>query len=130
MEKTKEMVYDENLHFEHQNWKSEMDFWKDELKTFNNRLSELITRYTSKEVLKQMEHYQNEFALHSGVIDDLQETIEKHEASIAGHSQTGNESMDIALVKTHMNFREKIETQRQIYVDMKKNFLRFLTKYM
>jgi|SRR5680860_290053 len=130
MEKTKEVVYDENLHFEHQNWKSELDFWKDELKTFNNRLSEMVTRYTSKEVLKQLEHYQNEIALHSGTIQDLKETIDEHEGSIAGHSQKGDESMNVALVNTHMDFREKMETQRQIYAEMKKGFFRFLTKYM
>ena len=93
-------------------------------------MSELVTRYTSKEVLKQLEHYQNEFALHNGVIQDLQETIEEHEASIAGHSQKDNESMDVALVKTHMDFRDKMETQRQIYADLKKEFFRFLSKYM
>jgi hypothetical protein len=126
----KEVVYDENLHFEHQNWKMELDFWKDELKTFNNRLGELVTRYTSKEVLKQLEHYQNEFALHSGIIEDFRETIEEHEMSIAGHSKTNKQSMDVTLVKTHMDFREKMETQRQIYGDLKKDFFRFLTKYM
>ena len=130
MEKTKEVFYNENLHFEHRNWRSELDFWKDELKTFNNRLSELVTRYTNKDVLKQLEHYQNEFTLHSNVIDDLQETIEKHEASIAGHSKTGDESMNVVLVKTHVDFREKMETQRQIYADLKKVFFRFLSEYM
>ena len=130
MEKTTEIVYNENLHFEHQNWNSELAFWEDELKTFKNRLSELVTRYTEKKVLKQLEHYQNEFILHGGVIDDLMETIEKHEISIAGHTQTDNESMDVPLVKTHMAFRGKMETQRQMYADLKREFFRFLTKYM
>ncbi len=130
MDKTKEVVYDEYLHFEHQNWKSELDFWKDELKTFTNRLSELVTRYTNKDMLKQLEHYQNEIALHIGTIQDLQETIDEHEASISGHSQKGDASMNVALVKTHIDFREKMETQRQVYAEMKKGFFRFLTKYM
>jgi hypothetical protein len=130
MEKLTEVVYDENCHFEHQNWKSELDFWKDELKIFNNRLSELITRGTQKDVLKQLEHFQNEFILHGGVIDDLQETIEKHEISIVAHSKEGNESMDFALVKKHMKFRDRIQTQRLIYADLKKEFFSFLTKYM
>ncbi len=130
MEKIKEVLYNENLHFEHQNWRSELDFWKDELKTFNNRLSELVTRYTNKDVLKQLEHYQNEFILHSNVIDDLKETIEKHEASIAGHSKTNDASMNVGLVKTHVHFREKMETQGQIYADLKKGFFRFLSEYM
>ncbi len=130
MEKIGEVVYDENLHFEHQNWKSELDFWKDELKSFNNRLSELTTRWTNQEVLKQLEHYQNEFILHGGVIEDLQETIEEHEASMAGHSKMGNESMDVALVKKHLKFRDQIQTQRQMYAGLKKEFFSFLTKYM
>lgn len=130
MEKITEVIYNENLHFEHQNWKSELYFWKDELKTFNNRLSELVTRYTSKEVLKQLEHYQNEFALHSGVIEDLEETIEKHEARIAGQSKTGTEALDVSLTKTHVDFRGKMETQRHIYNDLKKDFFKFLGKYM
>ncbi len=130
MEKLTEVVYDENCHFEHQNWKSELNFWKDELKSFNNRLSEVTTRWTNKEVLKQLEHYQNEFILHGGVIDDLEETIEKHEASIAGHSMSGNQSMDVALVKRHIEFRNRIQTQRQIYADLKKGFFSFITKYL
>lgn len=130
MEKISEVVFDENFHFEHQNWKSELAFWKDELKSFNNRLSEMITRWTSKEELKQLEHYQNEFILHGGVIEDLQETIEEHEASMAGHSKMGIESMDVALAKKHLEFRDRIQTQRQIYADLKKEFFSFLTKYM
>ncbi len=130
METIKEVVYNENFHFEHQNWKSELAFWKDELKTFNNRLSELITRWTNKDVLKQLEHYQNEFILHGGVIEDLEEIIEEHETSIAGHTKTGNESMDVRLAKKHMEFRNRIDTQREIYNSLKKEFFSFLTKYM
>ena len=126
----KEAIYNSDLHFEHEQWRSELAFWKDELKSFNNRLSELVTRWTDKEVLAQLEHYQNQFILHGGVIENLRETIEKHEINIAGHSQKGNVSMDVALVKVHLEFREKMETQRQIYADLKKEFFRFLSKYM
>jgi hypothetical protein len=126
----KEVVYDSDLHFEHQQWQSEIAFWEDELKSFKNRLSELVTRWTDKEVLAQLEHYQNEFILHGGVIDNLQETIEKHETNIAGHSQKSDESMDVALVKKHSEFRYQMEAQRQIYADLKKEFFQFLTKYM
>ncbi|MDO6518189.1 hypothetical protein [Zobellia uliginosa] len=122
-------IYNSDLHFEHQQWKSELAFWKDELKSFNNRLKELVSRWTDKEMLVQLEHYQNEFILHGGVIEDLQETIEEHEMNISKHSDN-HESMDVAMVKNHVQFREKMETQRQIYADLKKEFFRFLTKYM
>lgn len=125
-----EVLYNENMHFEHQLWKGELNFWKDELKSFNNRLSELAMRWTNKEVLAQLEHYQNEFVLHSGVIEDLQETIEKHETRIAGQSIEGEDAIDTQLAKKHIEFRNRIETQRHIYAELKKEFFRFLEKYM
>ena len=126
----KEVIYDSDLHFEHRQWQSELKYWKDELKSFNNRLSEHVTRWTDKEVLAKLEHYQNEFILHGSVIEKLEETIEKHETSIAGHSKKGDESMDVVLVKKHVEFRYQMEAQRQIYADLKKEFFRFLSKYM
>ncbi|TYC10588.1 hypothetical protein ES677_11645 [Bizionia gelidisalsuginis] len=126
----KEVLYNDNMHFEHQLWKGELAFWKDELKSFNNRLSELATRWTNKEVLAQLEHYQNEFVLHGGVIEDLQETIEKHETRIAGQSIEGEDAIDTQLAKKHIEFRNRIETQRHIYAELKKEFFRFLEKYM
>ena len=111
-------------------WKGELDFWKDELKSFNNRLSELVTRLEDKKVLAQLSHYQNQFILHGGVIEDLEETIEEHEARIAGQSKTGSDALDTKLAKQHIEFRNKIETQRHIYAELKKEFFRFLEKYM
>ena len=130
METKSEILYNEDLHFEHKQWHSELAFWEDELKSFKNRLSELISRWTNKEVLAQLEHYQNEFILHEGVIDELQEAIEKHETRIAGQTQSGLEALDTAMTKKHLEFRNKMETQRLIYADLKKEFFRFLSKYM
>ena len=126
----KEVIYNTDLHFEHKQWRRELFFWEDELKSFKNRLSKLMTGWTDKEVLAQLEQYQNEFILHGGVIDDLLETIEVHEARMAGHSMKGEDVLDTDLVKKHLEFRNKMETQRQIYADLKKEFFRFLSKYM
>lgn len=126
----KEIIFNEDLHFEHRQWQSELAFWEDELKSFSNRLSELVTRWTKKEVLAQLEHYQNEFVLHDGIIDKLQEEIEVHETRIAGQSKTGQDALDTTMTKKHLEFRDRMETQRQIYADLKKEFFRFLTKYM
>lgn len=126
----KEIIYNSNLHFEHEQWRRELFFWEDELKTFKNRLSELVMRYTSKDVLALLEHYQNQFILHGGIIDDLLEDIEVHETQIAGQSMEGKDVLDTVLVKKHLEFRNRMETQRQIYADLKKDFFRFLSKYM
>lgn len=130
MNKKTEVLFNEDLHFEHKQWQSELAFWEDELKSFNNRLNELINRWTNREVTVQLEHYQNEFILHGKVIDQLQEAIEKHEIRIAGQTQVGQDALDTVMTKKHLEFRNKMETQRQIYVNLKKAFFHFLSKYM
>lgn len=125
-----QVLYNSNMHFEHEQWKGELAFWKDELKSFNKRLSELVTRWTNQEILTQLEHYQNEFIIHGGVIEDLQETIEEHETRIAAQSKTGKDALDTQLAKKHIEFRNRIEAQRHIYAQLKKEFFRFLEKYM
>ena len=125
-----EIIFNSDLHFEHNQWKRELFFWKDELKSFQNRLEELVKRWTKKEMLVELEHYQNQFTLQNEVINTLQEDIHIHEISIAAASKKGKDLLDTALVKKHIEFRNRMEVQRNIYRDLKKEFFKFLTKYM
>lgn len=81
-------------------------------------------------MLAKLEHYQNEFILHGGVIEDLLEAIEIHETRIVGQALDGQDALDTALVKRHLESRNRMETQRHIYADLKKEFFHFLGKYM
>ena len=122
-----EVIYNQDFHLEHKQWQSEIAFWEDELKSFKKRLGELVVCRPEKGVLTQLEHFQNQFILHEGVIQDLEETIEKHEIRIAGQNLIGQDALDMPLTKEHLEFRNKMETQRQIYADLKKQFYHFLT---
>ena len=126
----KEVFYISDLHFEHVQWRRELLFWEDELKSFKNRLSELVVRWTDKNMLAQLEHFQNQFIVHEEVIDTLQHDINIHETSIAKHSKKGEIVLDPILVKKHIEFRNRIETQRHLYSELKKEFFRYLSKYM
>ncbi|SMG18447.1 hypothetical protein [Arenibacter troitsensis] len=126
----KQIIYNSNLHFEHEIWRRELFFWQDELIIFNNRLSELVTRWTKKEILKQLDHFQNEFILHGGVIEDLLEEMQIHEARMADQDLLSHDAMDTTMVKKHMEFRKKMEIQEEIYTGLKREFFRFLTKHL
>jgi hypothetical protein len=125
-----DVLFNSNMHFEHKQWKRELAFWQDELKSFNNRLDELVSHHEDKDTLAKLEHYQNEFILHEGVIEDLLEAIEEHETRIAAQSKTGLDELDTKMSKKHIEFRDRMETQRHIYAELKKNFFKFLEKHM
>lgn len=124
------VINNSDLHFEHVQWNRELFFWEDELKSFNNRLEELVTRWTDKNILARLEHYQNEFILHSRIRDELQQTIEIHEMNLAELTKRKRDVLDIQRVKQHIEFRDKMERQRQLYAELKKEFFRFLSETM
>ncbi|WP_111707666.1 hypothetical protein [Lutibacter citreus] len=126
-----EILYNSNMHFEHQLWKRELAFWKDELNFLNIKLSELVTRWTNKEVLDKLEYYQNEFIVHGGIMEDINEAITVHETHVAEEQDNiGLNEQDIKMIKKHIELRNSLETQRQIYSDLKKEFFKFLEEFM
>lgn len=124
------VLYNPNMHFEHQLWKRELAFWEEELIAFNFRLSELITRWTTKEVLAKWNFCQSEFIIHGSVIEELLETIEIHEIYIATENKKGDKPLNNQLAKKHFEIRAKLENQREVYAQLKKDFFKFLTESM
>jgi len=125
-----EIIFNSDLYFEHKQWRRELFFWEDELKSYKNRLCELVARWTNKDMLAQLEHFQNQFIIQEEVIDVFQDDINIHETDIANYSKKGIDSLNQSLVKKHIEFRNRMEVQRHIYSDLKKEFYKFLTQYM
>jgi hypothetical protein len=125
-----EIIFNSDLYFEHKQWRRELFFWEDELRSFNNRLKELVNRWTDEEILAQLEHYQNQFIIQEEVIDKLLDDINIHETSIASDTKKGKDVLDTLLVKKHIEFRNRMDVQRHIYSNLKKEFFKFLSKYM
>jgi hypothetical protein len=125
-----QVVQNSDLHFEHKQWENELLFWRDEIKTFQNRLDELVVRWTDKDVLKKLDYFQNSFIIHNNKIDVFIDQIQSHEHNIFKHYELYEDALDRIYFKKHLEFRDKIETQRHMYNDLKKEFFVFLTKYM
>ena len=73
------VIYNSDLFFEHKQWRRELFFWEDEIKSFKNRLSELVVRWTDKKMLAKLEHYQNQFIIQENIINKL---LEHHQLTL------------------------------------------------
>jgi len=125
-----EIIYIDDLNFEHVQWRNELLFWNDELKSFNNRLAELVNRWTDKKVLAQLEHFQKQFNHNEEVVISLKRDIHAHEINMATNDERGKDALNTVFTKYHFALRERMEIQRNIYGNLKKDFFRFLSKYM
>lgn len=126
----KELIYNADLHFEHENWQRELDFWEDELKSFHLRLEELVKRWADKKVLAEIDKFQNQFMIQQSEFDALKDQIAMHEKNMASHYEKNEDVLNKTFVSQHLSFRDVIETERNLYGKLKKDFFQFLTKYM
>ncbi len=114
-----------DFHFEHKQWMRELNFWRDELKTFQHRLEELVQRATDRDAMAKVERFQNQFIRHNEVIDTFLHEINVHENELAQLAKDKAQLTD-RLVGSHVRHRDSIETQRKMYAELKKEFFAFL----
>jgi len=123
-------VYLSDLHFEHRQWISELKFWEEGIASFRKRLGEVVVRYTSNEVRASIEHFQNQFILHDEVIDQLKKEVKTHEKMVAQTAEEKPTAIDRVKFDDHTGLREKLDTQRSIYGELKSEYFSFLSKTM
>lgn len=124
------VVYNEDLHFEHEQWKRELEFWEDELLTFKHRLEDMLEKNPDKSILSKLDNYENRFRIHEDKIRNFKQRIYSHELNMARITEKGENAIDRVSYEYHLEFRNQIEVQRQMYHELKKEFYEFLTSRM
>ncbi len=126
----KKPIYISDLHFEHKLWISELMFWQDEIGTFKHRLEELVERFEDNDVLARVEKYQNQFIRHKEVIDTLKHDINTAEHKLVKYAENHPEAVNQVYLEDQEPLRERMETQRKMYGELKSNFMSFLIKVL
>lgn len=120
-----------DLHFEHKVWINEMNFFEDEIKTFENRLEELARQYLPKrEVMVDLEHFQNQFIRQREVINELKQDIRRHEQYLVQAVESNPAGVDKPNFQDHAALREKMETFRKIYLELKADFFQYAARWI
>ncbi|MEK0814352.1 hypothetical protein OSI40_25380, partial [Mycobacterium ulcerans] len=79
MEQTKHLP---ELHQDINTWKTEVKFVRDDVKKLQRRLAEVAAKNTHREVLAQVEHFQNQFIRQLEVADELFHDLKQVENKI------------------------------------------------
>jgi hypothetical protein len=127
---TQQGVYLSDLHFEHKLWDKSSDFYKDEIKVYENRLEELVNRYTDKEMLSQIEHFQNQFVRQKEILDEIKHEVNKHEHALSDFAEERPIAVDHVKFRDHGKLREKVQDFEKIYSELKQDFQKFSAKWM
>jgi len=119
-----------DLHFELNLWLNEFRFYKEEIRIFNHRLGEIVTKDSSMEIMKDVEHFQNQYIRQTEVADELRHEVKQHENALETEAKDHPVSIDHRYFEDHTELREQVEQFKKIYFDLKSEFMGFLSKWM
>ncbi len=126
-EKTKHI---NELHFENILWIKELIFYKEELLIFNERLVEVSGKYTNKDVLAKLEHFQNQFILQNEIADILSHDLKSHEQFLIDSAKESIVAIDRKAFADHPVMREKMNTFIKLYRELRNEYMHFLSAVM
>ncbi len=119
----------QTLHLDHQLWNNELSFYKDEVNIFESYLEEFVKKTDEhKDLMANLEHFQNQFIRQKEVIDELKHDIGLSEQKLSKEIQQGVRMTDEDKIK-HQKMSEKMETFRKIYRELKSEFYEYMTKW-
>lgn len=118
------------LHEENKEWLSKLAFYKDEIKVMENRVSEIASKNTSKDILSSVEHFQNQLIIQRNSIDELAHSINDHETYLVNRAKENPTAIDHRSVNDHPVMRDSFNSFEKVINELRKELNMFLTKTM
>jgi PHP family Zn ribbon phosphoesterase len=125
---TEKKVHVQDLHFENELWLNELEFVKQELALFENKLPHLlIANAGNAERIAKIEQFQNQFIRQKEALDELKHDVHVSEQQLAGKVKEMN-SVEIQhkTVSDHASLRQKVDNYKTIYGNFKRKFFDFI----
>jgi hypothetical protein len=115
---------------EHSSWLRGIEFYNDELRIMRHRLEEVSPKYTSPDVKKDVEHYQNQFMVQETNLNHLKHDINNHFKHMESDVVTHAQHLSNVTLAEHNAMRDKYVTLEKIINELRHAFNRFLSKTM
>jgi hypothetical protein len=123
-----EKVYSQ--HEENKEWANNLSFYKDEIKVMENRLGEIATKNTSKDILAQVEHFQNQLIIQKDQISKISHDLNLNNDAISSEIRKNPTAVDHRRISDHTAIRESMQTFEKLFSELKTDLYGHLSKWM
>ena len=117
-------------HEENTTWTNSLQFYKDEIVILRERLSEIAAKNTNKEILAEVEHFQNQFIVQRNNIDELGHSIKMNEKGLVKEVNANPVAVDRRKVDSHENESDFISYFEKNFAELRTDYNKFLSKWM
>lgn len=116
------------FHNDHKRWINEIEFAKQEVSYFEHQLEELVRKTSERDVLRQLEQYQNRFIREREVMDHLQHDIKKAEHELANAAEHNSLTMGQFNMDEHLALGQRMVDFGMLYGELRQSFNQFLMR--
>jgi len=111
-----------------QSWKHELSSIKQEIRHFEQHLEDMASKNLPKDLLAQVEHFQNSFICQKEVIDRLRHDLpdSRHKVETIFNSRLDSSEG----VRAHDLLSDRMDMFRRIYDEVRDHFKRFESEWM
>jgi hypothetical protein len=125
-----EQKYIQDLHTEHREWLSKCSFYKDELHILRNRIAEIALGNTSKDILAQVERFQNQLIVQQTQLEQLRHNIKEQENIVEKSILDNPTATDHRKIDDHSNLRDQVATFDRLFSAMKQELTEFVARQL
>lgn len=121
--------FSNDLRYDHNIWENELNFYKKELGIFETRLVEMLNRKPTRDLLRELEQYQNQFIRQKQVVDNVNHKIHLYDDELKGIPAEIMLSNDSNEITKHRELESDIRITRKLYFELRDRFSIYLEKF-
>lgn len=116
------------LHFDHELWLAEMDFWRQEIDILDKYLAAVIVSLSDTDSRGEVDHFQNQFFIQRNFINSLKNDVKAQEKLISSlEKDINNRQLQQKKADDEYEIRDKMLTNEKLYSELKVSFKKWLS---
>ncbi|HEY1045518.1 MAG TPA: hypothetical protein VGF79_03705 [Bacteroidia bacterium] len=119
-----------HLHALCEDWKRDLQFYKDEIPVLRKRLEEVVSKNTSDDVLKNVEHFENKFKIMNLNYDELLHDINLKKDTLSGQAEAQAKYINVKMFEKDEEMESSMQDIASDFYDTKKSYYRFLSQVL
>lgn len=116
------------VHTEHTDWYSKLDFYKDEIAILENQLEEIVAKNKKPDILTEIEKFQNQFIIQKDNIDRIRHAVNIDEDKVIKELKRNPNNIDKHSIKEDSSIEDSINTFEKNFKELRYDFSTFLAK--
>lgn len=123
-------MYVGDLHHEHMMWLNTLNYRKEEVALLERRMEDIVRRSDEKDVMAQLEHFQNQYIREREVIDVLRHDIKEHDKHVTKEAKEHPIAVDHRNFVEHNLLKDRMVTFEKLCSELRDEFMRWVERWM